>query len=52
MTKQAERQWIIQRCISAARNDYEDWPGYCEHLLTRDEMLQALKECEQKWPDA
>jgi hypothetical protein len=33
------REWIIQRCICAARNEYEDWPGYCETLLTRDEMF-------------
>jgi len=46
-----ERQWIIQRCISAVRNDYEDWPGYCDRLMTRDEMRQALKECAQKWPE-
>jgi hypothetical protein len=46
-----ERQWIVQRRISAVKNDYEDWPGYCERLLTRDEMLQAVKECEHKWPD-
>ncbi len=46
-----ERQWIIQRCISAVQNDCEDWPGYCEHLMTRGEMRQALKECAQKWPE-
>lgn len=46
-----ERQWIIQRCINAFRNDYEDWPGYCERLMDREEMLQALKECEERWPD-
>jgi len=34
--------WIIQRCINAFRNEYQDWPGYCERLLTRDEMLVAL----------
>jgi hypothetical protein len=31
------------------RVDYEDWPGYCEHLMTRDEMLSALDECNEKW---
>jgi len=45
-----ERQWIIQRCINAFRNQYEDWPGHCERLMTRDEMLKALDECNQKWP--
>lgn len=46
-----ERQWIIQRCINAVRNDYEDWSGYCERLMTRDEMLKALAGCEEKWPN-
>lgn len=46
-----ERQWIIQRCINAVRNEYEDWTGYCERLMTRDAMLQALKECEERWPE-
>jgi len=45
------REWIIQRCISAADNEYEDWPGYCEQLLTRQQMLTALKDCEDRWPD-
>jgi len=51
MIRQDDRQWIIQRCISAARNLYEDWPGYCERLMTRNEMMEALKACEQKWPE-
>jgi hypothetical protein len=46
-----ERAWIIQRCISASRNQYEDWPGYCERLLSRAEMLSALQACEHRWPD-
>lgn len=31
-------EWIIQRCINAFRNEYQDWPDYCERLMTRDEM--------------
>ncbi|MHB8744786.1 MAG: hypothetical protein ACYC9L_16975 [Sulfuricaulis sp.] len=46
-----ERAWIIQRCINAFRNRYEDWPGYCERLMTRPEMLAALEECEKRWPE-
>ena len=45
------RLWIIQRCIIAFRNEYEDWHGYCERQMTRDEMTIALKECDQRWPD-
>lgn len=45
------REWIIQRCLNAVRNEYEDWPGYCEQLLTREEMMAALKECDERWPD-
>lgn len=44
-----ERAWVIQRCINAWQNLYEDWPGYCENLMTRDEMMNALKECNEKW---
>jgi hypothetical protein len=44
------RDAIIQRCLNAFRNEYEDWPGYCERLLTKAEMLDALAECEAKWP--
>lgn len=50
MTAPEPREWIVQRCISAARDQYEDWPGYCERLLTREEMLAALAECEATWP--
>ena len=44
------REWIIQRCRNAVRNQYNDWPGYCERLLTRDEMRDALDECSRLWP--
>lgn len=47
----AHRAWIIQRCINAFRDQYEDWPGYCETLMTRDEMKTALAECAERWPD-
>lgn len=46
------REWIIQRCISAAENQYEDWPPYAERLMTRTEMLEALAACEERWPGA
>jgi hypothetical protein len=49
--KTPAREWIIQRCLNAFRNEYEDWPGYCERLLTREEMLERLRECETRWPD-
>lgn len=45
------RAWIVQRCINAFRNEYEDWPGYCECLMTREEMMAALAECETRWPE-
>ena len=45
------REWIIQRCINAYRNEYEDWPGYCERLMTREEMMVALRECDHQWPE-
>lgn len=48
---EANREWIIQRCINAFRDEYEDWPGYCERLLTREEMKAALAECNERWPD-
>jgi hypothetical protein len=44
-------EWIIQRCISAFRDQYEDWPGYSEKLLTREEMEPALAECAERWPE-
>jgi hypothetical protein len=46
-----DKIWIIQRCIDAWTNHYEDWPGYCEHPMTRDEMVLALEECGTKWPN-
>lgn len=45
------REWIIQRCINAASNHYEDWPPFEVQLMTRTEMLAALKECEERWPE-
>lgn len=44
-----ERVWIIQRCINAWKNHYENWPGYCENLMTYNEMMNALKECDERW---
>jgi hypothetical protein len=51
MNDEQPRAWIIQRCINAFRNEYEDWPGYCERLMTREEMLVALAECAERWPE-
>lgn len=51
MNDEQPRAWIIQRCINAFRNEYEDWRGDCECLMTRDEMLAALEECERRWPE-
>jgi hypothetical protein len=57
MTKFADRAqeaaWTIQRCTQRRHGtelEYEDWPGYSERLMTRAEMLEALKECEREWP--
>jgi hypothetical protein len=50
-TSADSKEWIIQRCINAFKNQYQDWPGYCECLLNREEMLVALKECDQLWPE-
>lgn len=44
-----EKVWIIQRCIDALTNHYEDWRGYCEKLMSYDEVMIALKECGEKW---
>ena len=33
------------------RDEYENWPGYCEQLLTREEMKVNLAECNERWPD-
>lgn len=46
-----ERKWVIQRCINAWTNQYENWPGFCEKTLTRAEMMTALKKCDKKWPE-
>lgn len=46
-----EKVWIVQRCIDASTNRYEDWPGYCEQPMTHDDIMNALIECEEKWPD-
>lgn len=45
-----EKAWIIQRCINALNNQYINWPRY-ETPMTYNEMMQALKECEELWPD-
>jgi hypothetical protein len=50
-TEKPLRPWIIQRSVDAFENRYEAWPGYCETLLTLDEMLKALKACQAQWPD-
>ena len=47
--EQPEKVWIIQRAINAYNNEYEDWPEYDEPM-THDEMLKALKHCEDTWP--
>lgn len=49
--KENEKIWIIQRCLDAWQNKYEDWPGYCEKPMNRQEMLDALKECDEHWPE-
>lgn len=43
-----ERTWIIQ-CFNEEKRQYEDWPGYCENPMTRDEMLIALEKCDEGW---
>jgi hypothetical protein len=45
------KEWIVQRCINAFKNQYQDRPGYCERLLNREEMMSALRECDQLWPE-
>lgn len=44
-----EKVWIIQKCIDASKDQYEDWPGYCETPMTHKKMLYKLKECQDKW---
>jgi len=48
---ESDREWIIQRCVNAFHDEYENWPGYCERLLTREEMKAKLAECNARWPD-
>ncbi len=43
-------EWVVRRCISSFRNEYEFWPGYCERLLTLEELIDALGECARLWP--
>ena len=51
----AERgEWVIQRCTQrwvGTELQYEDWPGYADQLMTRTQMLAALNECNQQWPE-
>ena len=49
MTEPA-REWIIQRCISALRDEYENWPGF-DQPMTRAAMQAALQECHERWPN-
>src|ERR1700754_1720245 len=44
------KEWLVRRCINSFRNEYEFWPGYCERLLTLEELLDALGECAKLWP--
>ena len=46
-----DKVWIVQRCIDAWTNHYENWPDYCEEPMTCDAIMNALIECEKKWPD-
>lgn len=50
MTDARRKEWVIQKCNNAFRNNYEAWPGYDEPM-TREEMLAALDECNANWPD-
>ena len=43
-----EKAWVIQRCINAWKALYEDGPGYCESPNELEEMMQALKECDER----
>lgn len=43
------REWIIQKCNNAFKNDYEAWPGY-DQPMTRTEMLAVLEEVEADNP--
>jgi hypothetical protein len=49
IAQEQKREWIIKRCINAFKNQYENQVGYCEKLMTRDEMMLALEECIKKY---
>lgn len=46
-----KKEWIIQRQIDAAKDSYEDWPGYSEKLMSQYEMIQKLHDCRRRWPN-
>ncbi|KAA0080924.1 hypothetical protein CIW54_22940 [Paraburkholderia sp. T12-10] len=48
-------EWIVQRFIRLARPGededlYEPWQGYSDGM-TKAAALEALVECERRWPD-
>lgn len=45
-----EKTWIIQRCINAFKDEYENWPEYSTPM-SREQMIEALDECNEKWPE-
>ncbi len=47
--KAEPREWIIQKCNNAFKNDYQVWEGY-DQPMTRTEMMAALDECNEAWP--
>lgn len=51
----SQHEWIIQRLIKLSptpdiADEYEDWPGYTGPM-TREAMLEKLKECARLWSD-
>src|ERR1039458_8347433 len=42
-------EWIVQRCLNAFGNEYEDWTPRNE-LMTREEMLEQLFVAELRFP--
>ncbi|MFT4060608.1 MAG: hypothetical protein QM652_13820 [Legionella sp.] len=38
-----EKAGIIQWRVDTGSNHYEDWPGYCEKPMPRNDMLFAWK---------
>lgn len=46
---QNEKIWIIQRCIDAFKDEYENWPEYSTPM-SREQMIEALEECNKRWP--